>query len=146
LAEELPQTDATLREALDRLDWERCEVDLEVIEKEWFGLFHKDFLTLEKWVARRHIILRGIYADRASFPIIAERAFSVDTRMGEDYTEIMTQAFEELMGKLFEKGWELSEDATPYTRPIFLHHPPLKKYSVKKYSSEKRKRDRTGEN
>jgi hypothetical protein len=121
----IPQTRQEIREAIARLDWDFCDVRLEVIRKTHFGLLREDFATEEKWVAR----MCGQFYDPNTAPelcsIIEERAFTVDTRSGGDYTQIMTQAFEDLMGDLFQQGWELEEDTDPYTKPIYLRRPPV---------------------
>jgi len=127
LADNPPETGEEMKEAISKIGWDLCEVYLEVIDKNWFGLFHKDFLTEEKWVAKEFVFRHNSNEVSEALSTIAERLFSVDTRLGEDYDEKMTQAFEDLMGELFQQGWELSEDATPYTRPIYLHHPPAKR-------------------
>jgi len=120
----IPETPDEIREAIDKLDWDVCDVRLEVIEKTYFGLLRKDFVTKERWVAQFYVRYCDPESTPRLYPIIGKRAFTVDTRLGEDYNEKMTQAFEALMGLLFEEGWELSEDTHPYTRPIYLRRPP----------------------
>ena len=136
MAMKVPQTREEIREAIEKLDWDFCDVRLEVVKKTHFGLLREDFETEEKWIAR----MCGQYYNPQTAPAICsqmdERIFTVDTRLGENYEEKMTQAFEDLMGDLFQQGWELEEDADPYTRPIVLRRPPA--YEVK----EKRKRRR----
>ena len=123
----IPETPEEIREAITKLDWDVCEVKLHVVKKIFFGVLRKDFSTQETWAAR----LLGKFRDPAATPkgnrIIGVRRFSVDTRLGEDYAKEMTQAFEDLMGDLFQQGWELSEDANPYSRPIYLQRPPSKR-------------------
>jgi hypothetical protein len=131
---EIPQTREEIKEVIDKLDWDFCDVRLEVVKKTHFGLLREDFETEEKWVAR--FCGQTYFPDRAPHicSVFDERPFTVDTRLGENYTERMTQAFEDIMGDLFEQGWELEEDADPYTKPIYLKRPPDWQPEVKKKS------------
>ena len=120
----IPDTPEEIQEAIARLDWDLCEVQLTVVKKKTFGFFGKSVLIFGKWEAREIIHPNGSRSAPPLQPTIAKQRFAVDARLGENYDEKMTKAFEDLMGELFRQGWELSADADPYTRPIFLRCPP----------------------
>lgn len=99
-------------------DWEYCVVEPVIVNKQRFGLFSKDSVTLGRWAARRAL---PPYPSRGE--AIVEKLFTADMRQGEDFNDLKASALGDLLLELTQDGWELMGTTDPHAEAIFLCRP-----------------------
>lgn len=89
-------------------------MEIEIVDKQRFGLLGKDSMTLAKWIAK----LTYQYA-----PTFAEQLFTADTRQGEDYNERKANALGDFLLQLEQSGWEIMDISDINAASIYLAKP-----------------------
>lgn len=91
--------------------WDYCVVQVEIIDKQRFGLLGKEAMTLAKWIAK------PTYDYAEPF---AEQIFTADTRQGENYNEHKANALGDFLLQLEQNGWEIMDDVDLNSNIIYL--------------------------